>query len=45
MTDPISVVIFSSPVKHVPGEIVKVKILDAFDYDLEGREVFENEFA
>ena len=38
-------VIFSSPVKHVPGEIVKVKILDAFDYDLEGREVFENEFA
>jgi ribosomal protein S12 methylthiotransferase len=38
-------VIFSSPAKHVPGEIVKVKILDAFDYDLEGREVFENEFA
>ena len=23
----------------------QVKILDAFDYDLEGREVFENEFA
>ena len=38
-------VIFSSPVKHAPGEIVKVKILDAFDYDLEGREVFENEFT
>ena len=32
-------VIFSAVRDHEPGDIVTVEILDAFDYDLEGREV------
>jgi ribosomal protein S12 methylthiotransferase RimO len=32
-------VVFVAKTEHVPGDIVNVEILDAFDYDLEGREV------
>ena len=31
-------VIFTSEKKHHTGDIVQVRVLDAFDYDLEGRE-------
>ena len=37
-------VIFTPVRPHSPGDIVNVEILEAFDYDLEGREVL-NEFA
>ncbi len=32
-------VLFTSEIKHMPGDIVKVLIKDAFDYDLVGMEV------
>ena len=32
-------VVFTSEVVHQPGDLVQVEIIDAFDYDLEGREV------
>ena len=32
-------VIFVSNKPHSPGDMTRVKILEAFDYDLEGREV------
>ena len=32
-------VIFTPVKEHQPGDIVPVMILDAFDYDLEGKEV------
>lgn len=32
-------VLFTGNKPHEPGDIVKVEVLDAFDYDLEGREV------
>ena len=32
-------VIFMPLREHCPGDIVNVEILEAFDYDLEGREV------
>lgn len=33
-------VIFSSEKEHKPGDIVKVRITDAYDYDLQGTEVY-----
>lgn len=32
-------VVFTSEAVHQPGDLVQVEIIDAFDYDLEGREV------
>ena len=32
-------VVFTSNSVHKPGDIVPVEILEAYDYDLEGREV------
>jgi ribosomal protein S12 methylthiotransferase len=32
-------VLINTPKKHVPGDIIKVKIVDAFDYDLVGEEI------
>lgn len=34
-------VIFTSDIAHQPGDFVKVRILDAFDYDLTGEEEIE----
>ena len=33
-------VIVNTNMKHEPGDIIKVKITDAFDYDIVGEEVF-----
>ena len=32
-------VLINTVKKHVPGDIIRVKIVDAFDYDLVGEEV------